>query len=98
MGTGEGSKIYNNRFEPKQGSGIYASRYTEVFDNIFKIETSPPTCEYGRDQYSTAAIRLGDYHAVPGSPKASVGSKIHGNKIFITAKNHPGPEEFLPVC
>jgi hypothetical protein len=98
MGTGEGSKIYNNRFEPKQGSGIYASRYTEVFDNIFKIETSPPTCEYGRDQYSTAAIRLGDYHAVPGSPRASVGSKIHGNKIFITAKNHPGPEEFIPVC
>jgi hypothetical protein len=41
---------------------------------------------------------LGDYHAVPGSPKASVGSRIHGNKIFITAKNHPGPEEYMPVC
>ena len=96
MGTGESSRIYNNRFEPKQGSGIYVSRYTEVFDNIFRIETSPPTCEYGREEYSTAAIRLGDYHAVPGSPKASVGSKIHGNKIFITAKNYPEPEKFIP--
>ncbi len=89
MGTGDNSKIYNNRFEPKQGSGIYVSRFTEVFDNVFKIETSPPTCEYGREEYSTAAIRLGDYHAKPGSPRASVGSKIHGNKIYITAKNYP---------
>tara|TARA_R110002050_G_scaffold300778_1_gene472544 strand:- start:19096 stop:21300 length:2205 start_codon:yes stop_codon:yes gene_type:complete len=98
MGTGEGSKIYNNRFEPRQGSGIYVSRYTEVFDNIFKIETSPPTCEYGREEYSTAAIRLGDYHAVPGSPRASVGSRIHGNKIYITAKNYPEPEKYTPMC
>lgn len=98
MGTGDDSKIYNNRFEPKQGSGIYVSRYTEVFNNVFKIETSPPTCEYGREEYSTAAIRLGDYHAVPGSPKASVGNKIHGNKIFITAKNYPEPDKFIPMC
>jgi hypothetical protein len=98
MGTGEGSKIYNNRFEPKQGSGIYVSRNTEVYGNTFKIETSPPTCEYGREEYSTAAIRLGDYHAVPGSPKASVGNKIHDNKIIITAKEHPAPEEYRPMA
>ncbi len=42
MGTGDSSRIYNNRFEPKQGSGIYVSRYTEVCNNVFKIETSPP--------------------------------------------------------
>lgn len=98
MGTGDSSKIYNNRFEPKQGSGIYVSRYTEVFDNVFTIETSPPTCEYGMEEYSTAAIRLGDYHAVPGSPNASIGSKIHGNKIYITAKNYPEPERYIPMC
>ena len=98
MGTGDSSKIYNNRFEPKQGSGIYVTRYTEVFNNIFKIETSPPTCEYGREEYSTAAIRLGDYHALPGSPKASVGNRIHDNKIFITAKNYPEPKEFIPMA
>lgn len=99
MGTGEGSKIYNNRFEPKQGSGIYVSRYTEVFNNVFNLETSPPTCEYGREEYSTAAIRLGDYNAVPGSPKASIGSKIHNNKIFITAKDFPSaPEEYMPMA
>jgi len=97
MGTGDSSKIYNNRFEPKEGSGIYVSRYTEVFNNIFKIETSPPTCEYGREEYSTAAIRLGDYGAAPGSPKASIGNRIHDNKIYITAKNFEEPKEFLPM-
>lgn len=98
MGIGEGSRIYNNRFEPRQGSGIYVSRHTEVFDNIFKIETSPPTCEYGREEYSTAAIRLGDYHAHPGSPNASVGNRIHDNKIYITANNYPNPEEYIPMA
>ncbi len=98
MGTGDSSKIYNNRFEPKQGSGIYVSRYTEVFNNVFKIETSPPTCEYGNEEYSTAAIRLGDYHAKPGSPKASVGSRIYGNKIFITANDYPEPEGYIPMA
>ena len=98
MGTGDSSKIYNNRFEPKQGSGIYVSRYTEVFNNNFKIETSAPTCEYGREEYSTAAIRLGDYHAEPGSSKASVGNRIHDNKIFITAKPWPEPKEYLPMA
>jgi hypothetical protein len=97
MGTGDSSRIYNNRFEPKEGSGIYVSRYTEVFNNIFRIETSPPTCEYGREEYSTAAIRLGDYHAAPGSPNASIGNRIHDNKIWITAKNFPEPKEFLPM-
>jgi hypothetical protein len=97
MGTGDSSKIYNNRFEPKEGSGIYVSRYTEVFNNIFKIETSAPTCEYGREEYSTAAIRLGDYHAAPGSPYASIGNRIHDNKIYIAAKNFPEPKEFLPM-
>jgi hypothetical protein len=97
MGTGDSSKIYNNRFEPKQGSGIYVSRYTEVFDNIFKIETSPPTCEYGREEYSTAAVRMGDYNAAPGSSKASIGNRIHDNKIYITAKNFPEPKEYTPM-
>jgi hypothetical protein len=97
MGTGDSSRIYNNRFEPKEGSGIYVSRYTELFNNIFKIETSPPTCEYGREEYSTAAIRLGDYHSAPGSPNASIGNRIHNNKIYITAKNYPEPKEFIPM-
>jgi hypothetical protein len=98
MGTGDSSKIYNNRFEPKQGSGIYVSRYTEVFNNTFQIKTSAPTCEYGREEYSTAAIRLGDYHAEPGSPKASVGNRIHNNKISITARSWPEPKEYLPMA
>ncbi|HPM17887.1 MAG: hypothetical protein GT598_06140 [Bacteroidales bacterium] len=97
MGTGDSSKIFNNRFEPKQGSGIYVSRYTEVFNNLFKIETSKPTCEYGREEYSTAAIRLGDYNAAPGSRNASAGNRIHDNRIFITARDF-GPAEYIPMC
>jgi len=97
MGTGDSSKIFNNRFEPNQGSGIYVSRYTEVFNNVFRIETSPPTCEYGREEYSTAGIRMGDYNAAPGSPKASVGNRIHDNKIYITAKDYPEPPEYIPM-
>ncbi len=98
MGTGDSSKIYNNIFDPKQGSGIYVSRYTEVFNNTFNIETSPPTCEYGREEYSTAAIRLGDYHAKPGSLRASVGNRIHHNDISITARSYPEPAEYLPMA
>lgn len=98
MGTGDSSKIYNNRFEPKQGSGIYVSRHTEVFNNLFKIESSPPTCEYGREEYSVAAIRLGDYRAAPGSPRASVGNSIHHNEIIITAKSYDAPKEYIPMA
>jgi hypothetical protein len=98
MGTGDSSKIFNNRFEPKQGSGIYVSRYTEVFNNYFNIQTSKPTCEYGREEYSTAAVRLGDYNAPPGSPKASIGNRIHDNKIVITARPFPDPPEYTPMC
>src|SRR5262249_32375459 len=98
MGTGDSSKIYDNRFEPEQGSGIYVSRYTEVFNNIFKISTSAPTCEYGAEEYSTAAVRLGDYHAAPGSPNASVGNRINNKKIYLTAKDYPGPQTYIPMC
>ncbi len=97
MGTGDSSKIYNNRFEPGQGSGIYVTRYTEVYNNIFRIETSAPTCEYGREEYSTAAVRLGDYNARPGSDKASVGNRIHNNRIFIKAMARPAPEGYIPM-
>ena len=98
MGTGDSSKIYSNYFVPKQGSGIYVTKYTEVFNNYFRIETSPPTCEYGREEYSTAAIRLGDYGAAPGSPGASVGNRIYHNKIDIIAKTYPAPKEYLPMA
>lgn len=98
MGTGDSSKIYDNRFEPKQGSGIYVSRYTEVFNNVFTIHTSPPTCEYGREDYSVNAVRLGDYGAAPGSPGASVGNRIHHNKINITATDFPQPAEYIPMA
>ncbi|MCR6722545.1 MAG: hypothetical protein NVV59_20130 [Chitinophagaceae bacterium] len=97
MGTGDNSKIYNNHFEPKRGSGIYVSKNTEVFDNIFKLESSDPICEYGKEEYSVAGVRMGDYGSAPGSPKAALGNRIYRNKFFVKAKEHKGLPEYLPM-
>ena len=58
MAMGDSTKIFENRIEPEIGSGIeiYVHRGIEIFNNTFKIKTSPPTCEYGHEEYSTAAV------------------------------------------
>ena len=67
MAMGDSSKIFENRIEPETGSGIeiYVHRGIEIFNNTFKIKTSPPTCEYGHEEYSTAAVRMADYQENP---------------------------------
>jgi len=56
--------------EPEIGSGIevYVHRGMEIFNNEIRITAAPPTCEYGHEEYSTAAVRIADYNAKPGSP------------------------------
>lgn len=58
MAMGDSTKIFENRIEPEIGSGIeiYVYRGIEIFNNTFKIKTSPPTREYGHEEYSTAAV------------------------------------------
>jgi len=99
MAMGDSSRIFNNRIEPEVGSGIeiYRHRDIEIFDNVIKIKSSPPTCEYGHEDYSTNAIRMADYQEKPGGVNACSGNRIYKNKIFITVKNQPKPDNYIPM-
>lgn len=99
MAMGDSSKIFRNRIEPEVGSGIeiYRHRGIDIFENTIKIKSSPPTCEYGHEEYSTAAVRMADYNAKPGDEAACSGNRIYNNKIWITVKNQPYPDDFIPM-
>jgi hypothetical protein len=95
-----GTKIYRNRFEPKIGSGIYigGGHDVEVYENVFKIESAPPNCEYRYQAYSTNALRLSDYDTPPTGPpeRRCAGNKVYNNKIFITGKSYPQYDRYEP--
>lgn len=100
MAMGDSSKIFENRIEPETGSGIeiYVHRGIEIFNNTFKIKTSPPTCEYGHEEYSTSAVRMADYQAAPGSQEGCYGNKVYNNKIHITASDtYPEDKRYIPM-
>ncbi len=100
IAPGSGTKVYRNRFEPKVGSGIYIGGGTgiEVYDNVFRIQSAPPNCEYRYTTYSTSAVRLSDYDAKPTDPpnKRCFGNKVYRNKIFVVGKSYPQYERYLP--
>ncbi len=100
MAMGDSSKIFENRIEPETGSGIeiYVHRHIEIFNNYFKIKTSPPTCEYGHEEFSSAAVRMADYRARPGSPDGCYGNKIYNNKISIIANDYPDDKRYTPMA
>ncbi|HEY6976489.1 MAG TPA: hypothetical protein VH396_09365 [Chitinophagaceae bacterium] len=99
MAMGDSSKIFENQIEPETGSGIeiYVHRNIEIFNNTFKIKTSPPTCEYGHEEYSTAAVRMADYQAKPGTENACFGNKVYNNKIYITANDYDVDKRYIPM-
>lgn len=96
MCTGIGSKIFDNRIEPKIGSGVFAGEHIDVFNNIIKIKTSPPTCEYGHEEYSTSAIRMADYNHKYGED--FYGNRVYNNKIYIIAVNYPSSKQYIPMA
>ena len=100
MAMGDSSLIFENRIEPEIGSGIeiYVHRGIEIFNNLIRIKASPPTCEYGHEDYSTAAVRIADYNAKPGSPDGCFGNKVYNNKIFITGKDYPEYTDYIPMA
>ena len=100
MAMGDSSLIFENRIEPEIGSGIeiYVHRGIEIFNNIIRIKASPPTCEYGHEDYSTTAIRIADYNAKPGSPDGCFGNKVYNNKIFISGKDYPEYSDYVPMA
>ncbi len=99
MAMGDGTKIFENRIEPEIGSGIeiYIHKNIEIFNNVFKIEAAPPSCEYA-DRYSTNAIRLADYGAQQGSTRACKDNRIYNNKFYITGKKYKDYPDYIPVA
>lgn len=99
MAMGDSSKIFENRIEPQRGSGIeiYTHKYIDIFSNIIRVQSSPPTCEYGREEYSANAIRIADYRALPGAANGAFGNRVYNNSIYIKAVNFPEPKEYIPL-
>lgn len=99
MAMGDSSWVYENYIEPEVGSGIEIYRHNniDIFNNTIKIRTSPPTCEYGHEEYSTAAVRMADYLAKAGAPDGTFGNRVYGNKIFITATDFPQFSNYTPM-
>ncbi len=98
MAMGDSSLIFENIFEPETGSGIevYVHRGMEIFNNIFHINASPPSCEY-HTHLSTNAIRLADYGAAKGSPNGCYANRIYNNKFCINGKKFRDYPGFVPV-
>lgn len=99
MAMGDGSMIFENKFEPEIGSGleIFRHKNIEIFNNEFIVKASPPSCEYA-DRYSTNAIRIADYGAEPGSPRGAYGNRIYNNKFHITGKKFKEYPDYIPVA
>jgi hypothetical protein len=99
MAMGDGSQIFENKFEPEIGSGleIFRHKNIEIFNNEFIIKASPPSCEYA-DRYSTNAIRVADYGAELGSPRGAFGNRIYNNKFHITGKKYKEFPDYIPVA
>ena len=95
-----GTRVYRNRFEPKIGSGIYigGGHDVEVFENVFRIESAPPNCEYRYQAYSTNAVRLSDYDTPPTGPaeRRCTGNRVYNNRIFITGRSYPQYDRYEP--
>lgn len=99
MAMGDGSMIFENKFDAEIGSGleIFRHKNIEIFNNEFIIKASPPSCEY-HEHLSTNAIRVADYGAELGSPSGAYGNRIYNNKFFITGKKFKEYPKFIPMA
>ena len=99
MAMGDGSQIFENRFEPEIGSGLEIFRHKNIliFNNVFVIKASPPSCEY-HEHYSTNAIRIADYGAELGSPRGSYGNMVYNNTFYITGKKFEEYPDYIPMA
>ena len=99
MAMGDGSKIFENKFEPEIGSGleIFRHKNIEIFNNEFTINAAPPSCEY-HEHYSTNAIRVADYGAELESPRGCFGNRIYNNKSYISGKKFKQYPGYIPMA
>ena len=100
MAMGDSSLIFDNIIKPEIGSGIEVFRHNhmEIFNNEIHIGASPPTSEYGHEEYSVNAIRIADYNAEPGSANGSFENKIYNNRIYIEGKDYPQYPDYIPMA
>tara|TARA_R110002049_G_scaffold309306_1_gene520977 strand:- start:16613 stop:18808 length:2196 start_codon:yes stop_codon:yes gene_type:complete len=100
MAMGDSSLIFDNVIKPEIGSGIEVFRHNhmEIFNNEIHIGASPPTSEYGHEEYSVNAIRVADYNAEPGSANGSFENKIYNNRIYIEGKDYPQYPDYIPMA
>ncbi|MFC1537323.1 hypothetical protein ACFL4P_00690 [Gemmatimonadota bacterium] len=98
--SGDRTHIYDNRFEPEIGSGIFIGRtkQVEVYRNTFTISSSPPTCEYGHEEYSVNAVRISDYNADPESQDGSDENRVYENSFRITGMDYPIRSSYVPMA
>jgi len=99
MAMGDSSMIFENRFEPEIGSGIeiFRHKHIEIFNNLFRINAAPPSCEY-HEHYSTNAIRVADYGSELGSPRGCFGNRIYNNKFYIRGKKFKQYPDYIPMA
>lgn len=66
MAMGDSSLIFENMIKPEIGSSIeiYVHRGIEIFYNTIYTVAAPPTCEYGHEEYSTAALRINILYSI----------------------------------
>ncbi|MEX2511693.1 MAG: hypothetical protein WD398_02210 [Cyclobacteriaceae bacterium] len=100
MAMGDSSLIFDNIIQPEIGSGIeiYKHRGIEIFNNEIHTKASPPTSEYGHETYSTTAIRIADYNALPGSAEGCFGNKVYNNKILVSGFDFPEFPDYVPMA
>jgi hypothetical protein len=99
MAMGDSSMVFENLFEPEIGSGleIFRHQHIQIFNNIFRINAAPPSCEYP-DHLSTNAIRVADYGEAPGSPRGCFGNRIYNNKFYIRGKKFKEYPGYIPMA
>ncbi len=99
MAMGDSSMVFENRIEPEIGSGLEIFRHShiEIFNNVFKINAAPPSCEY-HEHYSTNAIRVADYGEALGSPRGCFGNRIYNNKFYIRGRKFEKYPDFIPMA
>ncbi|MBK8504604.1 MAG: hypothetical protein IPL46_21795 [Saprospiraceae bacterium] len=100
MAIGDSSHIFQNIIEPEVGSGIeiFVHKGMAVFSNRIKVKSSPPTCEYGQEEYSVAAIRIADYNASPGSERSASENKLYNNTIYVEGRDFPEFPKYKPMA
>jgi len=99
MAMGDSSMVFENHIEPEIGSGLEIFRHShiDIFNNVFKINASPPSCEY-HEHYSTNAIRVADYGAALGSPRGCFGNRIYNNTFHIRGKKFKEYPDYIPMA